>query len=1035
MVSNWAGDYGMVTIAGQTDTEETLTGGADDDVIIGGAGTNILYGKDGADTFVIGASSGSFSNDIIKDFQHGIDKIDISALGISSFSQMKPLLLQSQVPVVTGFAMMTNFVYRKFILENVNFDTLSADDFIFATSKSNVDVATDGYDTLFGTSGNDTMIAVDGKSGNDRLYGGDGDDIMDGRGSRSATLFGGDGNDTMLSAGNTLYGGDGDDTLIFGEAHGNLYGEKGADIFKAAERVFGQNNHGTGGVIEDFEVGVDKIDVSAFGVTSFDQLKLIMVTAPTRSGTYFNAYYGANKPYTTSEHAILIYNIAMKDLRAADFIFASSTTKPEAGTAFDDVIFAGDGADVLDGGDGSDKLFGGAGNDVIIGGYGKNKLYGEQGSDTFKINAATNNNIQTVHEIGDFQVGIDKIDLSATGISDFEQLKSILEYRDGQLIFKIAISLDEHSVLLNAVKAQDLTAADFIFYEGDGKSVSGTNSGDRIFGSRVADTLKGALGNDELFGGGGNDHLFGGEDNDKLFGGAGDDILHGGAGANTVYGGEGADTYVIVFAGEISDVTTIGDFQLGLDKVDLSGLGISSFDQLQLILEGNTNSASCAIRIDGLYRGINLNSVGVGDLKATDFIFENYAAKNFLGTDEGDRVFGSTKADTLSGGASDDYLYGGEGNDTLDGGNHNDRLYGGPGDDKIFGGDGNDAIYTGLGKNVVDGGEGIDTVYFLAGITLDFTNPAKSTGEAKYTTYTNIEVFHGSAVTDWMTGGTLDDAFRGDGGNDILKGMGGNDRLQGGNGDDRLDGGDGDDTLAGGAGNDTLYGGVGKDRIEGGGGDNLIIASSWDTVRSNGLGVDTVDFSKPVTMNLRNPSFNTGEAEGSMYYGIDIFDGSNGADIMVGSNYIETFLGGTGDDRLAGMLGNDTLDGGSGSDLLYGGGGADQLYGGKGADLFAYDRISDSQVAGSTCDVIFDFRASEGDRIDLSYIDANTKIVGDQGFTFLGTKTFSGKAGELRYEKKASDTYIYADVNGDKKVDFSIHLDDAMSLSKGYFFL
>lgn len=40
-----------------------------------------------------------------------------------------------------------------------------------------------------------------------------------------------------------------------------------------------------------------------------------------------------------------------------------------------------------------------------------------------------------------------------------------------------------------------------------------------------------------------------------------------------------------------------------------------------------------------------------------------------------------------------------------------------------------------------------------------------------------------------------------------------------------------------------------------------------------------------------------------------------------------------------------------------------------------------------------------------------------------------------RFEVKASDTYTYADVNGDKKADFSIHLDDAVTLSKGYFIL
>lgn len=1023
----------MATIVGKNDTTETLTGGAGSDVIIGGAGTNILYGKEGADTFVIGARPGVFSSDIIKDFQRGVDKIDVSALGISSFSQMKPLLFQFQVPVATGFGVETNFIDRKFILENVKLGTLSASDFIFATSKSAVDVATDGYDTLFGTSGNDTMIAVNGESGNDRLYGGDGNDIMDGRGSPSATLFGGDGNDTMLSGGNALYGGDGDDTLIFGEARGKLYGEKGADIFKAAARVFSKDNYGTGGVIEDFEIGVDKIDVSAFGITSFEQLKLIMVNAPTRSGTYFDAYYGADELHTNNAYAILIYDIAMKDLRAADFIFASDAIKARAGTAFDDVIFAGGGNDTLNGGGGSDKLFGGAGNDIITGGYGTNELYGQQGSDTFKINAAKNDT-QSVQNIKDFEVGIDKIDVSATGISDFDQLKSILENRNGQLIFKTAIDAYEHMVILNKVKAQGLTAADFIFYEGNGKSVSGTYLDDRIFGSRAADVLKGALGNDDLYGGGGNDRLFGGDDDDKLFGGAGNDTLDGGGGNNKLYGGAGEDTFKLSHQG--GGITVLGDFQVGLDKFDLSILGISSLDQLQMILKQKSSAeAAFNISFKSGYVAVTWQNLDISKLTSRDFVFDKTGPKHLTGTSDDDYLFGSTAADILAGGYGSDKLFGGAGNDVLDGGEDGDSLYGGAGNDKIRGGAGNDAIYTGLGKDTVDGGEGIDTVYFLSSVVVDFTNPSNSTGEAQYTTYTNIEAFRGSAAADRMTGSKLNDSFYGEAGNDILKGMAGNDRLDGGNGDDRLDGGDGNDKLSGGAGDDRLYGGVGRDSIDGGNGDNLIIASSWDNVRGTGFGVDTVDFSKPVTMSLLDPSFNTGEAEGSTYYGIEIFDGSSGADIMVGSDYTETFLGGDGDDALAGMVGDDTLNGGGGSDLLYGGSGADKLYGGKGADVFAYDHISDSIGASSARDIIFDFRTSEGDRIDVKYIDANTKIIGDQSFNFLGTKAFSGKAGELRYEQKASDTYIYADVNGDKKADFAIHLDDALDLSKDYFFL
>ena len=86
-------------------------------------------------------------------------------------------------------------------------------------------------------------------------------------------------------------------------------------------------------------------------------------------------------------------------------------------------------------------------------------------------------------------------------------------------------------------------------------------------------------------------------------------------------------------------------------------------------------------------------------------------------------------------------------------------------------------------------------------------------------------------------------------------------------------------------------------------------------------------------------------------------------------------------------------------------------------------------------DTIFDFSGTGGDRIDLSAIDANTAAFGDQAFTYLGTSAFTGKAGEVRYVKGASDTYVYGDVNGDAKADFAVHLDDAVSLSKGYFVL
>ncbi|MDY4302974.1 retention module-containing protein [Pseudomonas salmasensis] len=73
----------------------------------------------------------------------------------------------------------------------------------------------------------------------------------------------------------------------------------------------------------------------------------------------------------------------------------------------------------------------------------------------------------------------------------------------------------------------------------------------------------------------------------------------------------------------------------------------------------------------------------------------------------------------------------------------------------------------------------------------------------------------------------------------------------------------------------------------------------------------------------------------------------------------DTLLGGAGDDILFGQGGNDTLDGGKGNDILLGGTGNDILIGGSGADTFVWK----SGDIGN--DVIKDFKASEGDRIDL----------------------------------------------------------------------
>ena len=87
--------------------------------------------------------------------------------------------------------------------------------------------------------------------------------------------------------------------------------------------------------------------------------------------------------------------------------------------------------------------------------------------------------------------------------------------------------------------------------------------------------------------------------------------------------------------------------------------------------------------------------------------------------------------------------------------------------------------------------------------------------------------------------------------------------------------------------------------------------------------------------------------------------GDNNAKTLNGSLAADLLRGGDGDDILFGFAGHDRLEGGNGSDTLYGGKGNDILIGGAGADSFVWN-------AGDLGnDVIRNFNAAEGDRIDL----------------------------------------------------------------------
>ena len=152
--------------------------------------------------------------------------------------------------------------------------------------------------------------------------------------------------------------------------------------------------------------------------------------------------------------------------------------------------------------------------------------------------------------------------------------------------------------------------------------------------------------------------------------------------------------------------------------------------------------------------------------------------------------------------------------------------------------------------------------------------------------------------------------------------------------------------------------------------------------------------------------------------GNDTLTGSDGDDVLRGENGDDRLSGGLHNDLLVGGRGNDRLSGDAGKDVLIGGAGADRLSGGASADRFVFTSVKDSTVAPTGRDTILDYSLKARDKIDLSAIDANSLLKGDQAFSFIGNDVFHQKAGELRYEVVSGQTYVYGDVDGDGLATF-----------------
>jgi hypothetical protein len=109
------------------------------------------------------------------------------------------------------------------------------------------------------------------------------------------------------------------------------------------------------------------------------------------------------------------------------------------------------------------------------------------------------------------------------------------------------------------------------------------------------------------------------------------------------------------------------------------------------------------------------------------------------------------------------------------------------------------------------------------------------------------------------------------------------------------------------------------------------------------------------------------------------------------------------------------------------------MNGGGGFDRFDFDSISESLPGALNRDVITGFignGAAAGDRIDVSTIDANVSLAGNQTFSFIGGAAFSAP-GQLRY----AGGVVEGSNDADTAADFAIQLAGSPALVAADFIL
>lgn len=956
------------------DGNDVLRGGDGDDQMLGGAGDDRILWNPGDDTDL--AEGGDGTDTVEVNGGNGDEQFAITANGTRvRFDRLEP------APFSIDIGTSENLVLKA----GGGNDTVAAVGNLAALIKI----------TLDGGAGNDTLL---GSNGADVLLGGEGDDFVDGQQGNDGALLGA-GNDVFQwdpgDGSDTVEGQDGSDRLQFnGSAASEIM-----DVSANGGRALLTRNLGAIVMdlndVETIDIraagGADTINVNPLAGTDVREVRIDLGAANAAGGLVNVAgTAGIDRLILTGGPGMIVVQglaaeIVVSGVEVADRVrlaLGAGNDVVDAGAVLDGAgtleIDAGAGTNRVIGSQGSDVVTGGDGIDMVAGGRGNDAALLGAGNDRFTWNSGDGNDVL---EAG---AGIDQLDLVGGAGSDT-----------------------------------------FTLAAGGGRLVAfgtgGTVDGDDV--ERVT-----------ILAGGGIDTISVGD----LSGTDLPQVTIDLAGANPVLA-DGLLDFVALFTG-------VGD-----EVVNLSGSGGTVFTSgLAVKLSIVHAEASDIVSVNG----------GTGNDRLSAAALSGIGIQ-LLGGEGNDMLTGSAGADLLDGGEGADILVGGGGNDIVALGNGDDafRWIVGSGADQVDGQAGQDSLafstggladavsVTASGTRVLVGQAGGGSVSAATVETIDVA-PLGGTdtivvGHLGGTDVLRVAIGLGATAAALSGDGRVDRVtLEGSGAGDFIQvaaeiggfavaGLGATIGVRGADATDIVE-------LKGGAGNDALIvvgsvgtaaaqfvldGGVGDDVMVGGNGnDRIVVGTGADTIDGGG-GIDTVDYALATGAVVVDLALGLGSHAGDLgesIVNVEAVIGSAFADGLSGGNASETFLGGAGNDVLSGFAGSDDLRGDAGNDRLTGGTGADLLTGGLGSDRFMFQSTGDS--SGATRDTIKDFHRAENDRVELTAIDANTAVNGNNAFAFIGTGAFTGAAGQLRVTYGAGSAIVSGDIDGDRVADIQIIL-------------